>query len=289
MNFLNRHGFPFFAAVIGFLLILTGGCVTGRQTHSSASVVEFLYPDTKNPVAVKPGTPVLTLPLRVGIAFTPGQRYGGTASLTEKAKLDLMKTVADHFRKYPYVKEIEIIPSAYLRPKGSFTNLDQIRTMYGVDVIALVSYDQVQFTDQGVLSLTYWTIVGAYVVPGEMNDTHTMLDTVVYDIASRKMLFRAPGTHHVKGRSTPVNLTEQRRIDSGIGFSEAAKDMVANLDQQLALFKDKVKERPADYRVVHTPEYTSRGGGSMDVISLVFFAVLALGYLAMRRVRSAHS
>ncbi len=48
--------------------------------------------------------------------------------------------------------------------------------MYDIDVIALVSYDQVQFTDGSFLSLTYWTIVGAYVVAGEKNDTSTMLD-----------------------------------------------------------------------------------------------------------------
>lgn len=282
MRFRSQSGLVVSAVVIGVLSLSVGGCATGRQTHSAVSVVEYLYPDTKSPV-VKPAIPVLTLPLRVGIAFVPGSGYRGATALTETSKIDLMKTVAEHFRKYPYVKEIEIIPSAYLRPKGSFTNLDQIRTMYGIDVIALVSYDQVQFTDQGVLSLSYWTIVGAYVVPGEMNDTHTMLDTVVYDIASRKMLFRAPGTHHIKGRATPVNLAEQRRLDSGTGFSEAAKDMIANLDLQLAAFKDKVKERPAEYRVVHTPEYTSRGGGSLDAIMLVLVSVLAAGSIGLRR------
>lgn len=41
-----------------------------------------------------------------------------------------------------------------------------------MDVVALVSRDQVQFTDQGLLSLTHWTLVGAYIVPGERNDTH---------------------------------------------------------------------------------------------------------------------
>jgi len=224
---------------------------------------------------VTPGIPLLTLPLRVGIAFVPGNGYGNS-SLTEKKKMDLMQLVADHFKKYPYVKDIELIPTAYLRNKGGFSNLDQIRTMYGVDVIALVSYDQVQFTDEDFLSLTYWTIVGAYVIPGEKNDTNTMLDTVVFDIKSRKMLFRAPGVHQIKGRATPANLSEQLRLDSETSYGEAAKQMVENLDQQLALFKDKVKERPAEYKVVSTPEYQSRsGGGSIDIAGLAL--ILALG------------
>ena len=37
-----------------------------------------------------------------------------------------------------------------------------------------------QFTDEGLASFAYWTIIGAYIIPGEKNDTHTMLDAVVY-------------------------------------------------------------------------------------------------------------
>jgi rhombotail lipoprotein len=277
---------PFFSFVLLSAVVCAmlglGGCATSRERHNAASVVDFLYPDTRDPV-VTPGIPVLTLPLRVGIAFVPSAGYGNSM-LTEKRKLDLMQQVADHFKKYAYVKDIELIPSAYLKQRGGFANLEQIRTMYGVDVIALVSYDQIQFTDQDFLSLTYWTIVGAYVVPGEKNDTHTMLDTVVVDIKSRKMLFRAPGTHHVKGRATLVNLSEQLRLDSDTSFGEAAKQMIANLDQQLTLFKDKVKERPDEYKVVRTAEYQSRtGGGSLDVFWLAFVSALGGGFLWLRR------
>lgn len=279
----RSHRAVFLAALCALLLV--GGCSTfsQRERRNSTSVVDFLYPD-KEQVAETAGVPVLSLPLRVGIAFVPPGGYGSYKSrevLTEKRKMDLMQQVADHFKKYPYVKSIELIPSAYLRPRGSFANLDQVRRIYGVDVIALVSYDQVQFTDQGLLSLTYWTIVGAYIIPGEKNDTHTMLDTVVYDIASRKMLFRAPGTNHVKGRATLVNLTEELRRDSENGLNEAAKDMITNLDQQLAVFKDKVKERPEEYKVVRTSGYS--GGGSIDVLTLALLLALTGGLLWKRR------
>jgi len=278
---IQRRFFILLIALVSTVLAV-GGCATTRERHNAASVVDFLYPDTKDPV-ITPGIPVLTLPLRVGIAFVPSAGYGSPA-LTEKRKMDLMQQVADHFKKYPYVKDIELIPTAYLRNKGGFANLEQIRTMYGVDVIALVSYDQTQFTDQDFLSLTYWTIVGAYIVPGEKNDTHTMLDTVVVDIKSRKMLFRAPGTHHVKGRATLVNLSEQLRLDSETSFGEAAKQMIENLDQQLTHFKEKVKERPGEYKVVRTAEYQGRaGGGSLDVIWIVFISALGGASLWLRR------
>ena len=259
-----------------------GGCAINRERHSSASVVDFLYPDVKDPV-VTPAVPQLNLPLRVGIAFVPSTGYVG-AGLTEPRKMQLLQQVADHFKQYPFVKDIDLIPSAYLRPKGSFANLEQIRTMYGVDVIALVSYDQIQFTDEGLLSLTYWTIVGAYVVPAEKNDTQTMLDTVVLDMKSRKMLFRAPGTDHVKGSATLVNVSEQLRHDSETSFDQAAKQMIVNLDQQLGLFKDKVKEHPDQYEIVRSAEYTSRtGGGSVDGEWLALILASAGALLWYRR------
>ena len=187
--------------------------------------------------------------------------------------MELMKEVSKNFKIYDFVKSIELIPSAYLRDKGSFANLDQIRTMYGVDVVALLSYDQTQFTDEGLASITYWTLIGAYIIPGEKNDTHTMVDASVYDIQSRKMLFRAPGISHIKSKATPINLSEQLRMDSLESFKEASKDLVTNLEIQLELFKEKVKELPEKYQIVHKPGYT--GGGSLDGTLIVFFGILS--------------
>ena len=285
---------PFVAV---FLVLGLGGCSTGKVHHAS-SVVEFLYPDAQ-PV-VKPEIPVLQLPIRVGIAFVPdgqttqertrGPRrpFSGPApnlALTERRKTELLQEVVEHFKKYPFVGSIETIPSAYLRPRGGFTNLDQLRSMYSIDVIALLSYDQVQFTDEGVLSLTYWTIVGAYIVPGSKNDTHTMLDAVVYDIASRKLLFRAPGTSHIKGHSTPVNLSEELRTSSDEGFTSASKQMIANLDESLGQFREKVKARPTEFRVISAPSPSSRGGGSFDVWTLLLIAGLGGAFTWLRRSR----
>lgn len=260
---MKRTNIGFFSSFLISLLLLTliGGCVAVGSTKHATSAVDFLYPDTKDPI-VTPGIPVLNLPLRVGVAFVPGEGGGSFGNnfikggiqsqfvLSEDNKTNLMKEVAEHFKSYPFVKDIQLIPSSDLTSGGSFANLDQIRSVYGVDVIALLSYDQAQFTDEGVASLTYWTLIGAYVIPGEKNDTHTMLDAVIYDIKSRKMLFRAPGTSHTEGNATPVNLAEQLRADSVKGFDKAAKDMIINLDEQLARFREKVKENPAEFKVV---------------------------------------
>jgi rhombotail lipoprotein len=204
-------------------------------------------------------------------------------TFSESQKMDLMKQISGQFKQYPFVKSIELIPTAYLTPRGGFANLDQIRTMYGVDVMALLSYDQVQFTDQGMLSLTYWTIVGAYVVPGEKNDTKTMLDAAVYDIASRKLLFRAPGIGNVKGSATPINLSEELRDDSKKGFEQAATNLVASLKVQLEDFKERVTNAPAEYKVEYKPGYT--GASAFGGLETIFISGMGACFLWMRRNR----
>ena len=202
-------------------IILVGGCDTmgTARSHRASNLYAYLYSDQKEHVDA-PTVPVLSLPLRVGIAFVPmdnstgrnSYTYSEDLSFSESQKMELMKQISGQFKQYPFVKSIELIPTAYLTSRGGFANLDQIRTMYGVDVMTLLSYDQVQFTGEGMLSLTYWTIVGIYVVPGEKNDTKTMMDAAVYDIASRKLLFRAPGFGSVKGSATPINLSEENCV-----------------------------------------------------------------------------
>lgn len=263
-------------ALVVVLLVAVGGCaglVPGAKTHRASSVVDFLYPSKANAID-RPAIPHLTLPMTVGIAFVPsGAGRYARHDLDAGRQMALMERIAADFRRHDFIGHIEFIPGQYLRPGGGFDNLDQIRTMYGVDVMALLSYDQVQYTDEGFLSVTYWTIVGAYIFRGEKNDTSTMIDAAVYDIASRKMLFRAPGVSQVKGRATFVNQSEELRRDSGTGFELAADDLVINLQAELDRFKTRVKERPEEYRITRSPGYT--GGGDVGGAFAVLFLALA--------------
>ncbi len=266
-------------ALLLAVVLLATGCAT-TQSRQTTSIVDFLYPDAKEPVADQ-GIPVLNLPMRVGVAFVPEAHGRGSAVLSEARKRQLLEEVAGHFRDREFVRAIEIIPSAYLRPQGGFPNLEQLRTMHGVDVVALVSYDQAQFTDEGLSSLAYWTLIGAYIVRGEKNSTHTMVDAVIIDIPSRKMLFRAPGTSFVAGSATPVNLSEQLRLDAGRGFEQAVADMIRNLDQELVVFQDRVRSNPEEYRVVKSPEYKG-GAGSPGLFDALLLLVLGGGMLRRR-------
>src|SRR5207245_1550 len=138
------------------------------------------------------------------------------------------------------------------------------------------------FTGEGLLALSYWTIAGAYVIRGEKNDTQTMLDAVVYDIASRKLLFRAPGISQLKASATPINSNEQLRRDSQLGFERAATNMVANLQEQLADFKERVKNSPEEFKVVARPGY--KGAGAMGAFEIILLT--GMGFFGLCSTRN---
>lgn len=284
------------AALLLAVPIALTACVGAHRTQHRTSVVDYLYPGGR-PNADTAGIATLRLPIRVGIAFVPGRGDGGTryaasaeSDVPEAERLRLTRAIADHFRQRPFVRAVELIPSSYLRPGGGFENLEQLRGMFGVDVIVLLAYDQDQFTGEDASTLTYLTVLGAYVVRGEKNSTHTMLDAVVIDVASRKLLFRAPGRSVVQGRATPVSLDLARREDRLEGFSLAAADLAKNLDQELTAFPQRIRDSEGEIRVQRTAEYDRRvaasggsGAGAIDPATLAVLALLGTAGLAARR------
>lgn len=282
---LRRWLTPAAAVLLCFTLTGCVGMWGNRRHHDASSVVQFLYPTKEQPF-IEPRIPTLRLPLRVGIAFIPpgtaeGQyrAYAVRANFSEQQKTELLRKVAAQFKTLPFVQSIEIIPTTYLRPGGSFENLDQLRAMLGIDVVALIAYDQVQNSYDTEASIAYWTIIGAYVMPAQRNSTNTLMEAVVYDIPSRSLLFRAPGTSAMKHSSTLIRAREEMQKDSARGMEEASAQMTTALAQEIELFKVRAKEEPDRVRIEHKPGYT--GGGSLDAVFVV--AVLVLGSVAARR------
>ena len=242
------------------------GCST--STNYKSSVVHFLYSDGKEAVK-SPQDSILSLPVKVGIAFIPeirqNQGHNGQvilpslSGLSEQDKMSLMQEIGGHFSKQEFVKSVVQIPSAYVASMGSFDNLDRLSTNFGVDVIVLISFNQLQFVDKGPLSVGYLTIVGALIVPGEINSTHTILDAVCYHIPSRKMIFGASGSSNVKSRSTPLSIVSQAKKDSIKGFCEANKYLVSNLDTQMDSFKAMICNPSGIFQIVCAPGYTGIG------------------------------
>ena len=249
----------------------------GRRGVSS-SLVDYLYPDGQVPPKHDETTPHLRLPLTVGLAFVPSQE-STSFSLPEAKKTQLLEEVKQKFVGLDYVKEITIVPETYMRSSKGFEGVGQIARLYGLDIVALVSYDQVAVTSETKSSVLYWTIVGAYFIKGNQNQATTFVDTAVFDVNSRKMLFRAPGVSDVQQSSTLVEVNQVNREAREKGFELAMADMSNNLAVELERFKEKIKE---DKTVEITHRQGYGGGGGVQWPYLLMLAGLAIIRIARR-------
>ncbi|MBX3703199.1 MAG: rhombotarget lipoprotein [Steroidobacteraceae bacterium] len=269
-------------AVIAVFLALAGctGLFGGPTRQGvSSSLVDYLYPKGEPPPPQTGVIPHLQLPLKVGLAFVPSGLRGDLA-LPESERIRMLNDVRARFAGRDFISEITVIPDAYLRSGRGFDSLEQTARLYGLDVMALVSYDQVTHSDERTSAFLYWTIVGAYTVHGNRNDVQTFVDTAVFDVPTRKLLFRAPGVSQAKSTSTLVGLERDLRQTQREGFEQAMADMTANLDQELSAFKERIR---TEGTVRVTRAESSGGGGAAGGGSLLLLGCLALAASRRRR------
>lgn len=246
------------------------------EDRSTSSLVKYLYSDG-NYVAQEPEVPTLRLPVRVGVAFIPST-HAVRVGVHKKDEIELLEKVKSAFDKYAYIDRIEIIPSTYLENGDGFTTLEQVSRLYDVDIIALVSYDQVSRSSQNPASLLYWTIVGAYVIPGNKNVTQTFVDTAVFDVSTHKLLFRAPGIDKINSYASAVGATNDARVKSVKSFENAVVDMTVNLDLELSRFKVRVKEEKI--AKVEIRKGYSSGAGSSGFVLLITLSMILVARLS---------
>ncbi|MGH8131566.1 MAG: rhombotarget lipoprotein [Steroidobacteraceae bacterium] len=245
----------------------------------SSSLVDYLYPQGEIPPKQEGQIPHLQLPLTVGLAFVP-DRSGSSGALPEAQRMKLLNDVKMAFQGRDFIREIIVIPDAYMRGGRGFGALEQTARLYDIDVMTLVSYDQVTHTAERAGSFLYWTIIGAYVVEGNRNDVQTFVDTAVFDVPTRKLLFRAPGVSKAESSSTLVNVERDIRGLQEKDFGLAMADMTVNLDRELGVFKERIRTE-GTVRVTHAGSTGDGGGGSADSAWLALLAAL----LAVRRAR----
>jgi len=266
-------------ALSGCALFQHGPCVPRCpvQVTNSSSLVGFLYPDGTPPPTDT--IPQLRVPLRVGLAVLPSRTaYGGLMTLDAKQQQDLLEQIRQRFSSRKFVSEIVIIPDYYLATARGFSGLAGVQRLYNIDLMALVSYDQVTHQDDNKLSLGYLTIVGAYILPGTSHDTTTLVDLAVVDPATRSLVLRAGGTSSAHGASTLVDVNRDSRKDSVAGFDAATTQMIGNFDAALTAFEADVRSGKAHVHVVDRYSPSLSGGigafGAVDILGLLLVAGL---------------
>lgn len=242
------------------------------RTGVSSSLVDYLYPDGQVPPDVEDSIPHLELPLGVGIAFVPSPAYA--SPISEASKIELLEEVKAKFVDRDFIGRIEVIPDTYLRSSKGVAGMQQVARLYGVDIMALVSYDQVAVSEDNPSSFLYWTIVGSYVIKATSNEVQTFVDTAVFDVGSGRMLIRAPGVDRMSQRSTLIEAGEAVRKTREASFAAAMEQMTVNLDAELGRFTERVKQDPQVAQVEWKP---GSGGGGFGIAML-----LLLGFAAYR-------
>ncbi|BAU50287.1 delta endotoxin [Sulfurifustis variabilis] len=276
---MKTRSFPWFWTVVAvWVAVLIAGCAHMNRSRESvsSSLVDFLYPKGELPPAYDQTVPNLPLPLNVGIGFVPESR----GALSEPKKNELLIKAKAAFLDRPFINQIVLIPDAFMRSGKGFGTLDQIARLFNLDVIALVSYDQVANTDQTNLGFLYWTIVGAYTVPANRHEVRTFVDTAVFDVRTHKLLFHAPGVAANKHYSTYIGDDVKRRVAMEEGFDLATVDMIANLGTEIDGFKERIKQDKS-VKVSYRPGFS--GSGALDAWMLLLLAPLAWGLRRARR------
>jgi rhombotail lipoprotein len=127
-----------------------------------------------------------------------------------------------------------IVPDYYLTGARGFDGLQGVQRLYNIDLMALVSYDQVTHLDDNRWSLTYLTIIGAYVIPGSSHDVATLLDLAVVDPARHARWYCAPAAPmRACQSSTLIDRDRDARTASAASFGVASQHMIDNFDAAL--------------------------------------------------------
>jgi rhombotail lipoprotein len=245
-----------------------------RHAQNSTSLVDFLYPQGTPPP--RDAQPQLHLPLRVGLTFLPSNGSEALNGLDEAHKEVLLQDIRRRFISRKFVAEIVVLPDYYLRGKRGFEGLEAVQRLYGVDLMALVSYDQVTHEDDNNWSLGYVTIVGAYFLNGTRHDVSTLVDLAVVDPATRSLVLRAGGIDSRHGNVTLIREDRALREASSEGFTAATTQMIDHFDTALTAFEAEVREGKANVKVVSNNGRPTGGGGSIDWLALLFFVPLTI-------------
>jgi rhombotail lipoprotein len=260
------------------------GLYCSRSHHSSSSLVEFLYPKGQVPPPAN-RVPDLQVPLRVGLAFLPpqGSAVTGPGAALKEA---LLERVRRHFSERKFITQIVIIPDYYLTAERGFAGLEGVQRLYSVDLMALVSYDQVMHADQNEWSLGYVTIVGLYVLKGNRYDVSTLVDLAVIDPATRSLVLRAGGVDTRHGNTSLVMEQRESREAGAAGFQAASDQMMQHFDAALTDFEAQVRAGRANVHVVHR-DGSAGGGGAFSWPWLAVLLPLAAARVRGRRRRDA--
>ena len=209
--------FIIFTFFMAFSLVNLSGCSSTNFIQSSSSVpLSDVISEVKDShqIAAKKQ---LTLPASVGIVFVHGTGYQHLPDTTLHMAADKLK---EQLLANPkFVRSVFVVANDDIKTKTSL--LERIKSLYGVDIIVLVSYQQDQRTLQsGMGRLADLTVVGSFLIPAVEIKTATIIDGKVIHIEDNSLMFKANGSDERSETSTSYSM-------DGIVIEESIKGLLA--------------------------------------------------------------
>lgn len=258
-------------ALASFSSAALAGCLSQPEARSGA----LDYLSRKGSAEVDDAEVKLELPVRVAIAVPPAGTAAGPMraglpptthriapeTISDRKRRELLDRFTAEFKDRPGVASVQVLPSTYLTPGGGFAELQRAGTSFGFEIVALLSSDQFQFAEAGGASFDLGTVGGERKVEGEPNETRTVMDASLFDLASGQLLLHATGESSVKSATAHYQVQDGLRNACESGFDSAMKDLFKNLDAAAAEFAKQLKTGTVEG--LGTPEYppTEAAGG----------------------------
>ena len=250
-------------ALASFCSAAFAGCMSQPEARSGA----LDYLTRKGSKAVDDAEVKLKLPVRVAIAVPPAGSATGPMraglpptthrispeTISDRKRRELLDRFTSTFKDRPGIASVQMLPSTYLTPGGGFAELQRAGTSFGFEIVALLSFDQFQFNEAGGAAFDLGTVGGDCLVEGEANETRTVMDASLFDVASGQLLLHATGESSVKATTAHYEVQDGLRTACETGFESAMKDLFKNLDAAAAEFSKNLKSGTVEG--LGTPEY----------------------------------
>tara|TARA_R110002167_G_scaffold130988_6_gene314651 strand:- start:671 stop:1570 length:900 start_codon:yes stop_codon:yes gene_type:complete len=267
------------------------GCVIGPRSSASQGLSQILEPVTDSLVSINKEP--LIFPATIAILMIPSPDTNMVPNSTLRLAAEELKQKLLENEKY--INGVIVVSNSDIQEK---ITLKTLRNMYGVDIVAIISYQQDQRSSRNsFLSFLDIAIVPAYTIPSVKVTTSTVVDGKIVHIPSNAIIFRASGLNERSTHMTPVSSQENGTNEESIeGLKASIVDLGGNVSHILsglsefdlsnAVSVDDVIEDSKNSEDGSTLEgeswekvdnYKRSGGGSIDLIGL-----LALGIVFVR-------
>jgi rhombotail lipoprotein len=237
---------------------ITGVACTGCFSPPPARSGALDYLTRKGCEGVDDADVKVKVPARIGVALPPAETSDAAAkaglpptahrvaatTIPDARRQDLVTRVVDSIRQREGIGPVQVVPTSYLSAGGGFAELGRAGSSFGFDLVAVVSWDQFRFDGEGRAAFDFGTLEGERAVEGGPDETVTVMDAALFDVATRALLVRVAGDSRVKASKIAASTPEGLRDTSLAGFDDALKDLTGKLDAAMTEFTGKLAKGP---------------------------------------------